>query len=708
MANLHLSAMREIPFNLLQLSDSNVRTRINQASIEQLAEDISRRGLLQSLSVRAITNDDGTPGNRYEVQAGGRRYRALAMLVKSKRLNKTTPIPCIVRDDGSAEEDSLAENVQREDLTPVEQYRAFRTLADKGQSEAEIAATFFVSTHVVKQRLRLANVAPSILEAYENADITLDILQAFAVTTDQERQTSVYDWLQKQPTYQQTEFIVRRRLAETSITANDKRVKFIGLERYKERGGSIDCDLFSDEGNIFLTDSTLLETMVTEKLREESMKIVAEGWLWIDAQTSFSYSDSIGFHRIEGNQELSPESAKRIDDIEFRIDEIYESHANYDEMPDDMADELEMLETELEELRNGPPSFTIRERMVSGCRVSIGHSGRIEVERGLVKPENVEAALNLYKEDEEDEEDSPEADSHGNASDDRQGYATDINVLDAGKEQDSDDEDNIRKPVSDALRTELSTTHTVALQNAVAENPHMALTLLLHSLCSQAFFLRSHNGCLNVSIIAPNVRNASEDLGEMPFTKALLERDDIWKAALPKDVDLLWPAIDDMSDDKRLALLAHLTSKGVNAIHEKTTPHGSVSEYTVKQRTMQAKLMAARLGMDMAEAGWRPTQANYFSRVSKPHILDSVEEACGKEAVQLISHLKKADMAREAERLVNPTNWVPSELRPVDLSDTDTSHDAQAKMTELPDFLADEEDEDTDPDDSTEELLEND
>ena len=54
-------------------------------------------------------------------------------------------MPCIVKEDGIAEEDSLAENTQREALHPVDQFRAFKTLIDKGLSEEEIAARFFVA-----------------------------------------------------------------------------------------------------------------------------------------------------------------------------------------------------------------------------------------------------------------------------------------------------------------------------------------------------------------------------------------------------------------------------------------------------------------------------------------------------------------------------------------------------------------------------------
>jgi ParB-like chromosome segregation protein Spo0J len=107
------SVHRDIPFNSLVLSQANVRRIKAGVAIEELAEDIARRTLLQSLTVRPVLDDSGTETGMYEVPAGGRRYRALELLVKKKRLARSAPIPCIVRTDGLAEEDSLAENVQR-------------------------------------------------------------------------------------------------------------------------------------------------------------------------------------------------------------------------------------------------------------------------------------------------------------------------------------------------------------------------------------------------------------------------------------------------------------------------------------------------------------------------------------------------------------------------------------------------------------------
>ncbi len=128
-----LSSSRDIPFNRLVLSQANVRRIKAGVSIEELAEDIARRTLLQSLTVRPILDDKGAATGMFEVPAGGRRFRALEPLVKQKRLARTAPIPCIVRTEGLAEEDSLAENIQRAPLHPLDQFRAFLTLREKGR-----------------------------------------------------------------------------------------------------------------------------------------------------------------------------------------------------------------------------------------------------------------------------------------------------------------------------------------------------------------------------------------------------------------------------------------------------------------------------------------------------------------------------------------------------------------------------------------------
>ena len=128
------SRSRDIPFNKLVLSASNVRRVRPDHNVEELAEDIARReDLVQGLNVRPVLDADGNETGMFEVPAGGRRYRAIERLVKAKRFPKDGLVPCIVRDPSTkilAEDDSLAENVHRVALLRIAQCRARQRLRD--------------------------------------------------------------------------------------------------------------------------------------------------------------------------------------------------------------------------------------------------------------------------------------------------------------------------------------------------------------------------------------------------------------------------------------------------------------------------------------------------------------------------------------------------------------------------------------------------
>ena len=127
------------------------------------------------------------------------------------------------------------------------------------------------------------------------------------------------------------------------------------------------------------------------------------------------------------------------------------------------------------------------------------------------------------------------------------------------------------------------------------------------------------------------------------------------------------------------ALLAHCVSFGVNALYEKGDRYGGpgVSVHGVQRRLVQADRLARAVGLDMVDAGWRPTVDNYLGRVTKPRILEAVREAKGEQSAQLIDHLKKAEMAKEAERLLDGTGWLPEPLRTSEAAGADAT-DADA------------------------------
>ncbi|MEY9712801.1 ParB/RepB/Spo0J family partition protein [Bradyrhizobium elkanii] len=313
-----LSSSRDIPFNKLVLSQSNVRRVKAGVSIEELAEDIARRTLLQSLNVRSVLDAKGAETGMFEIPAGGRRYRALELLVKQKRLAKTAPVPCVVRDSGVAEEDSLAENVQRAPLHPLDQFRAFQALREKGRTEEDIAAAFFTSVNVVKQRLRLASVSPELLDIYAEDGISLEQLMAFTVTADHGRQEQV--WQAISGSWQKEPYQIRRMLTEKTVRASDRRAMFVGLDAYEAAGGVVLRDLFQSDDGGWLEDVALLDRLVAEKLKAEAKTIAAEGWKWIEVAIDFPYGHTRGLRELDGvSADVTAEEQATIEALKARI-----------------------------------------------------------------------------------------------------------------------------------------------------------------------------------------------------------------------------------------------------------------------------------------------------------------------------------------------------------------------------------------------------
>ncbi len=692
-----LSLSRDIPFNKLVLSQANVRRVKAGVSIEELAEDIARRTLLQSLNVRPILNPEGAETGMFEIPAGGRRYRALELLVKQKRLAKTALVPCVVRDPATeilAEDDSLAENIQRAPLHPLDQFRAFLVMREKGRSEEDIAAAFFTSVNVVKQRLRLASVSPKLLDAYAEDGMSLEQLMAFTVSSDHARQEQV--WQTIAGSWSKEPHQIRRLLTETTVRASDKRAVFIGIDAYEKAGGVVLRDLFQDDDGCWLQDSVLLDGLVGEKLKAEAEKIAVEGWKWIEVAVNFPYGHDYDLRELVGTTvDLTDEERTTREALRTEYDRLESEYAQADELPDEIDQRLGEIEQTLDAFEQRPVSYDPAEIAIAGVFVSIDSDGSLSVDRGYVRPE-----------DELPVEAGQEADGNV-ASVDQDGVETDVpavqrTVITLGgqpteAEDDEDDEDDASRPLPDRLVMELTAHRTLALRNAVANNPHVALTALLHKFVFDTFqHATTYGGCLDAVVRHVSFPVQATDLKYMPSAKAVAERQEAWKTDLPEDDQALWDRLDRLDEPSRLSLLAHCVSFGVNALYEKPNSYGGtgVSQHGLERRFSQADRLARATGLDMADAGWIPTVDSYLGRVPKRRILDAVREGAGERAAQLIDHLKKGDMAKEAERLLQGSGWLPEPLRLADAGEPVIAADpSEAETDALPEFLASGEDE---------------
>ena len=688
-----LSSSRDIPFNKLILSQSNVRKVKAGISIEELSQDIARRGLLQGLNVRPVVDAEGNQTGMFEIPAGGRRYRALELLVKAKRLARTAPVPCVVREAGSdilPEDDSLAENLQRAPLHPLDQYRAFQDMRLKGMSEEEIAAAFFVSTNIVKQRLRLASVAPSLLNLYAEDGVTLEQLMAFTVNPDHSRQEQVWDAIKD--SWQKEPYQIRRMLTETAVRASDKRAIFVGVDAYEAAGGIVLRDLFQSDDGGWLKDPVLLDRMVAEKLKATADQIAEEGWNWIEVAVSFPYGHDHGLRELSGVAvDLTDEERATREALREEYERIEAEYSEADELPDAIDQRLGEIEQALEAFENRSVSYDRADIAIAGAFVSLDADGSLSIDRGYVRAE-----------------DEPQAEPDGEASGSDQPDTPAVQravITIGGKpaEPEEDEEDGI-KPLPERLVIELTAHRTLALRNALAEHPHVAMTMLLHKLLSDTFIHTNPSGCLEANVRHIFFSAQSEELKDSPSAQAVNDRHERWGEHIPADDQALWAWLTDLDDGTRLELLALCVSYGVNALFERPNPYSGsgVSQHGLDVRLAQADRLARATGMDMVAAGWKPTVSNYLGRVTKPRILEAVREGAGERAAQLIDHMKKGDMAKEAERLLADSGWLPEPLRLASIDGDQSGPDDQADTeadTALPDFLTEDgEDEDTDED----------
>ncbi|BAI99161.1 chromosome partitioning protein ParB [Sphingobium sp. TA15] len=692
-----LSPARDIPFNKLVLSQRNVRRVKAGVSIDDLAVSIARRGLIQSLSVRPVVDQEGKETGLFEVPAGGRRFRALELLVKQKRLAKTALVPCVVRPAGDPildEEVSLIENTDREPLHPLDEFRAFQDMRLKGTPEEDIAAAHRVTVQVVKQRLRLAAVSPTLLDVYADDGMTLEQLMAFTVTDNHARQEQVWEAISK--SWSKEPYQIRRMLNETTVRASDKRALFVGVAAYEAAGGCIVRDLFQADDGGWLQDAALLDRLVAEKLKAEAETIAAEGWKWIEVAVSFPYGHDHGLRELAGETiDLTDEERASREALRDEYDRLESEYAEADELPDEIDQRLGEIEQALDAFEQRPVIYDPAEIARAGVFISIDADGSLAVDCGYVRPEDEAPA-------EPEGDDAPAA---SGAANDPASPAVQRAVITIGgqsAEPDDDEEDAI-KPLHERLIVELTASRTLALRNAVADNPHIAMTALLHKLVSDRFMTRMYNGALEASVRDIYFPVQDTDLKDSPSARAVQDRHDAWAADVPKDDEALWDWLASLDDASRMALLAHCVSFGVNALYERPNPHSSsgVSQHTLDMRLAQADRLARATGLDMVDVGWRPTVDNYLGRVTKPRILQAVREGAGEQAAQLIDHLKKGDMAKEAERLLADAGWLPEPLRLLDAelaADSEAGHDEGAA---LPAFLnGDDEDEvSTDADD---------
>ncbi|GGM92660.1 chromosome partitioning protein ParB [Thermus composti] len=187
-----------LPLAAIRPNPHQPRKRFSPEALEELAQSIREKGLLQPLLVRP-------KGEGYELVAGERRYRAAQMAGLQE-------VPALVRDlsDREALELALVENLQREDLSPLEEARGYQALLEMGLTQEEVAKRVGKARSTVANALRLLQLPLEVQEALEAGAITAGHARALLMLEPEDRLWGLREILEKGLSVRQAEALKER------------------------------------------------------------------------------------------------------------------------------------------------------------------------------------------------------------------------------------------------------------------------------------------------------------------------------------------------------------------------------------------------------------------------------------------------------------------------------------------------------------------
>lgn len=575
-----------IPFAKLRLSDANVRKSASNAEtgLDALAASIAEHGLLQPL----IVSPSQSKKTLFEVHAGGRRLRALTLLVDAGKLPKDHPVEVRLCDDedAAARELSLAENLLREAMTPADECAAYRDIIAQGATAEDVARRFGVTVRHVQGRLRLADLAEPIFTALAEGTITLDVAMAYGSTSDHARQLAAWErlsgnWQSDNPQ------AIRRTIADEGLAASDPIALFVGEAEYTGAGGRIERDLFAGEGEGTWLDADLARELATRKLQFEA-EVAALGtklgWIKPLLLTHVPYSESQALRSYwPQRQEPSPEAQARMDEIQARLDDLGDEMETVDDDRHDALNaEYETLSAEYDALAKTPAVIPDQDRPNVGTFLLIGRDGQARL------------ASEYYT----------------------TAKAKPTSVSDGSTQTRGDDDETGQGSPTDALprslEEQMAKDRRDVLALHVASDPALALDLAIFELA------RDHAGHIGYNdtgcTIRTGDRNEPAGLSSIPHSLAQEQIE-----AVRSGLDGGWASESDsftsflafraLDEETKAGWLAYAVSQSLVA-----------SLASGNHRNAFQTSLGAHIGIDVARH-WRPGAERFFDRLKKTQIL---------------------------------------------------------------------------------------
>ena len=599
-----------IAVSKLEKSPLNARRTAVKVGMDELKASLLAHGLMQNLVV--TDTGDGT----YRVIAGGRRLEAIHSLQAEGKLPGDFAVPCQIVTEQHALEMSLAENTVRLAMHPADQFEVFAALIDQGESAADVAQRLGIEESLVLKRMKLARVAPDLLQEYREDGLTLECLMAFTVTDDHRKQLKVFkslqDWQKDDPK------AIRAALTEKMVEASDKLALFVGVDAYQSAGGSTRADLFGNE--VYLEKPELLQRLAKDKLDGIRKELEAEGWGWIEINADRDGETIYRCGRIKPRLIGAPADLL---DLKNQLDEELSviEEALGEEESDSLLEQQQAIHNRLDEVEQKLAGFVGFDEVLkplAGCFISIGKDGTPFVDKGLVKPENKKLLAKLLRTDGSD------------------GIAVKAKPKHA---------------LPESLRKDLAIDRLQVAQVEIARNPVIALDLLAFQAASKLLGKHPISDGADVEFKLPKPGKERE--------ATVADRE---LAAIGKSLPTGWmkpaseaeqfEAFRTLPEAAKLELLAYcvaltLKPKFGPAEGEEATAYDAALSLT---------------GSSVA-GYWRPSSENFLKRVNREQLLAIYREVLGDSWAQANSTEKKSVLVIQLDRAFsNPDGHTPKQV----------------------------------------------
>jgi ParB family chromosome partitioning protein len=615
-----------LPLSELFLSHDNMRkAKTSKKSDSELRASIQANHIIQNLVVSQKTEQG------YPVEAGGRRYIQCLKLVENGHFTIDEKVPVMILAEGqSAKDVSLVENFMRERAHPVDEYEAFLYLHENdGFSIATIASRYGQTKKYIKQRLLLAGVAPELREHCRRGKFDLDILEAFTVSDDHDKQLEAYSAF-KNDEYQFSNNNIRVYLTDKALTSKNKLVKFVGLAAFKKAGGSTMDDMFGDV--VYINDNDLFNTLLDAKMDDVKDKLLTQ-WAWVEVDYKLQ-NWQVNQYPVIAKELVKPPKklVTTIDAKKARLEEL--DSVISEEWTDKLDEEYEAIGVEIDELdvKLAPYNLFVKDEFLfGGCLITLDDDGAVVIHEGLVRDDDI-AGLMAHR--------APQ--SVGDTAT----CTTDCNNT-------SD-----KEPLyNQALKQDLSIYRKSIAKIAIAKNTNLGSDLAIFSLCYPVFKTSFGNYPLSIQ-----VRDTAEETskGDIVNSKAQKELDETFLT-----LDRSW-----VSDCGLASLKAFraLPSKEKKALCAYCSAYALCGFSLGQDDGELAKYIFEESKVEPTEY-YRPTSSNFFKRIKEPHFTKLATEILGADWLAENNLKKRAYIAERME-------WAVSGNAPVG---TPLTHDALLK-----------------------------